>query len=88
MTQPAAQGQLYFAGEALSTCHAWVAGALNSVIRAIDQFLLVYKSNESDKKVIHKFHEQWGKPWGESEYWTKEQLDNQLALGLARSGVF
>jgi len=49
--------------------------------------LLVYKSDESDKEIIHKFYEQWEKPWGDSEYWTKEQLDNQLALGLARSGV-
>ncbi|KAH7303409.1 hypothetical protein B0I35DRAFT_472320 [Stachybotrys elegans] len=35
ITKPNAGGQLYFVGEAASAHHAWVVGALESVIRAI-----------------------------------------------------
>ncbi|KAG8719775.1 hypothetical protein FRC09_010643 [Ceratobasidium sp. 395] len=37
LTRPAAQGGLHFAGEAISTCHAWVAGALDAANRVVGQ---------------------------------------------------
>ncbi|KAG9127559.1 hypothetical protein FRC07_012304 [Ceratobasidium sp. 392] len=37
LTRPAAEGRLHFAGEAISTCHAWVAGALDSANRVVTQ---------------------------------------------------
>ncbi|QRV77268.1 Flavin containing amine oxidoreductase [Ceratobasidium sp. AG-Ba] len=37
MTRPAAGLRLHFAGEAISTCHAWVAGALESANRVAAQ---------------------------------------------------
>ncbi|KAF8747653.1 Flavin containing amine oxidoreductase, partial [Rhizoctonia solani] len=37
MTRCAADGRLHFAGEAVSTCHAWVAGALESAERVVGQ---------------------------------------------------
>ncbi|EIN12605.1 amine oxidase [Punctularia strigosozonata HHB-11173 SS5] len=80
LTQPAAQGQLYFAGEATSACHAWVAGALDSAWNSIEQFLITYNYPQS---IRDSFHEQWGS----SEYWDEQKTKNQIKLGLARSGV-
>ncbi|KAG7091713.1 hypothetical protein E1B28_008114 [Marasmius oreades] len=37
LTRPAAGGRLHFAGEAISTCHAWVAGAVESANRVVNQ---------------------------------------------------
>jgi monoamine oxidase len=37
VTQPAAKMHLYFAGEGTSTNHAWVVGALDSAVRAVEQ---------------------------------------------------
>ncbi|KAG9080006.1 hypothetical protein FRC06_007194 [Ceratobasidium sp. 370] len=37
LTRPAAERRLHFAGEAISTCHAWVAGAIDSANRVAGQ---------------------------------------------------
>ena len=55
MISPAAQGHLHFAGEAVSTRHAWVVGALNSAWRAVDAIL--YKSWPEK---LPDFHRKWG----------------------------
>ncbi|KAI0085414.1 amine oxidase [Irpex rosettiformis] len=39
VTQPAGLMHLYFAGEATSTNHAWVVGALDSSVRALEQIV-------------------------------------------------
>lgn len=39
VTQPAADHMLFFAGEATSTTHAWVVGALDSAVRAVYQIV-------------------------------------------------
>ncbi|CAE6335108.1 unnamed protein product [Rhizoctonia solani] len=39
VTRPAARGQIHFVGEAFSTTHGWVAGALNSAARGVCQLL-------------------------------------------------
>ncbi|KAG8749062.1 hypothetical protein FRC11_011614 [Ceratobasidium sp. 423] len=37
LSRPAARGNLHFAGEAISTCHGWVAGSVDSANRAVFQ---------------------------------------------------
>ncbi|KAG8916609.1 hypothetical protein FRC01_002961 [Tulasnella sp. 417] len=55
LTRSAAGGRLHFAGEALSTRHAWVVGALDSAWRAVKEVLwLSYPS------LLKKFESEWG----------------------------
>ncbi|TFK66663.1 FAD/NAD(P)-binding domain-containing protein [Pluteus cervinus] len=65
LTLPAAEGRLYFAGEALSTRHGWVAGALSASWRAIHQALCVV----GEKGKLQEFYQTWGKDedWGTDE---------------------
>jgi hypothetical protein len=44
MTLPAGNGRLFFAGEAISTRHAWVEGALDSACRAIHAYFSISKA--------------------------------------------
>jgi monoamine oxidase len=39
IVQPAAYGRFHFAGEVASAYHAWVAGALDSAVRVVDEIL-------------------------------------------------
>ncbi|KAI6020436.1 hypothetical protein BKA83DRAFT_498359 [Pisolithus microcarpus] len=57
LTFPAANKRLHFAGEAISTRHAWVVGALDSAWRAVLEYLLV--TGQKDK--LARFKELWGK---------------------------
>ncbi|KAF9645107.1 amine oxidase [Thelephora ganbajun] len=90
MLLPAANGKLFFAGEATSACHAWVAGALDSAWRAVDQYLSL---NQPDS-VRQTFWDLWGP----TEYWDEasdEELvnlnrklaDRHLVIGLHKSGI-
>ena len=110
MLQPAARGKLFFAGEATSTCHAyvdsivdslsarlisslidsWVAGALDSAWRAVDQYLALNLPND----VREKFWDLWGP----TEYWdeagnqelvelNRKLMDRHLVIGLHKDGV-
>ena len=62
LTAPAASGHLHFAGEALSTRHAWVEGALDSAWRAVFELLIV---EPAWKPLLCKFFKHWGynKEW-------------------------
>ncbi|KZV87220.1 hypothetical protein EXIGLDRAFT_752364 [Exidia glandulosa HHB12029] len=81
MRQPAARGQLFFAGEATSGCHAWVAGALDSAWHSVWEFLHAYGYPEEIK-------EEFRTKWGSSEYWDDyDQMRDHFLLGLARSGM-
>ncbi|KAG8975278.1 hypothetical protein FRC05_006221 [Tulasnella sp. 425] len=55
LNRPAAGGRLHFAGEALSTRHAWVVGALDSAWRAVKEVLWL-----SYPYLIKKFEQEWG----------------------------
>ena len=75
LNRPAVYGRLHFAGEALSTRHAWVVGALDSAWRAVHEILLVtpqwrYKLDEFYKK------------WGFNEEW----IDPKASLDTSRGG--
>ncbi|KAF8547023.1 amine oxidase [Imleria badia] len=61
LTYPAASKRLHFAGEAVSTHHAWVVGALDSSWRAVYEYLKVTWQDEK----IRKFK----MLWGESSEW-------------------
>jgi len=89
--QPAAHGKLFFAGEAASACHSWVAGALDSAWRAVDQYLAL---NHRDTPLQKKF---W-KLWGRTEYWdelfseelvklNRDLADRHLVISLYKDGV-
>ncbi|KAI6041672.1 hypothetical protein EDC04DRAFT_2601598 [Pisolithus marmoratus] len=56
LTYPAANKRLHFAGEAISTRHAWVVGALDSAWRAVHEYLAVTRQHDKMKK----FKELWG----------------------------
>ncbi|KAG1869407.1 hypothetical protein DFJ58DRAFT_63493 [Suillus subalutaceus] len=67
LTAPNANKRLHFAGEAISTRHAWVVGALDSAWRAVYEYLL--SSRQHDK--IQRFFDLWGQneEWsGRSKY--------------------
>lgn len=70
LTNPAANGRLHFAGEALSVRHAWVEGALDSAWRAVAELLLY----PGFKGYQQKFYKNWGYnlEWvsGKAEPWT------------------
>ncbi|KAF8125406.1 hypothetical protein EV363DRAFT_1350526 [Boletus edulis] len=68
LSYPAANKRLHFAGEAVSTHHAWVVGALDSSWRAVYEYLKV--TGQDEKMKIFKTL------WGESSEWAiKSPLD-------------
>ncbi|KAG6371230.1 hypothetical protein JVT61DRAFT_9855 [Boletus reticuloceps] len=67
LTYPAANKRLHFAGEAVSTHHGWVVGALDSSWRAVYEYLKVTGQDEKMKR--------FKALWGESSEWaTKSPL--------------
>lgn len=71
LNYPAADKRLHFAGDVISTRHAWVVGALDSAWRAVYEYLCV--TGQYDK--MWMFIEQWG---GNAE-WTslRAQFDRK-----------
>ncbi|KAG2153891.1 hypothetical protein DEU56DRAFT_868461 [Suillus clintonianus] len=58
LTVPNHNKRLHFAGEAISTRHAWVVGALDSAWRAVYEYLLASKKHP--QSTIEKFFKLWG----------------------------
>lgn len=56
LMEPAAHGRLHFAGEALSSGHSWIVGAVNSAYRAVAEVLAV--SGRAD--LVDLLIEKWG----------------------------
>ncbi|KAB5590640.1 bifunctional amine oxidase [Ceratobasidium theobromae] len=54
LTRPCAGGRVHFAGEAISTIHGWVAGALESADRAVLQILWSPVQNSQDRTDKYK----------------------------------
>ncbi|KAG0704662.1 hypothetical protein DFH29DRAFT_848626 [Suillus ampliporus] len=82
LTVPNANKRLHFAGEAISTRHAWVVGALDSAWRAVYEYLL---ASGHPQTTIDKFFELSGKniEWAcpSSNYADKEDdPENQNTL--------
>ncbi|VDC00494.1 unnamed protein product [Peniophora sp. CBMAI 1063] len=82
LTKPAAGGHLHFAGEALSTRHAWIEGSFDSAWRAVLSILVQQKGL---KHLIPKFFDNWGS----NEEWvrtvkkgdgTEEKMDVEAML--------
>ncbi|KAI0800655.1 hypothetical protein C8Q74DRAFT_1191398 [Fomes fomentarius] len=57
LTAPAGAGRLHFAGEAISTRHAWVEGALDSAWRAVYELLV---TEPAWRHLLFKFFHNWG----------------------------
>ncbi|KAK1990243.1 L-amino acid oxidase [Colletotrichum falcatum] len=57
LMRPAAKGHMHFGGEALSSGHAWIIGAVNSAWRTV--FEILDTEDLRDKKT--QFIDQWGK---------------------------
>ena len=74
VTQPTAHGRFHFAGEVASHHHAWVAGALDSAIRVVDEILRVDK-----KDLLDLLHDKYG--WS-SVFSDKEDAEEQCFKGL------
>lgn len=55
VTIPAARGNLHFGGEAASTHHAWISGALDSAYRCVHEILTKEKTAR-----LHKFLKKYG----------------------------
>jgi monoamine oxidase len=58
---PAAQGKLHFAGEATSTHHAWILGALNSAWRAVRNVIFGLPDDERDR-LLALLKQKWETP--------------------------
>lgn len=56
LVRPAANGRLHFAGEALSSGHAWMIGAINSACRTVAEILAV---EQMDEKLVQMV-DTWG----------------------------
>ena len=63
LSRPAGRGLLHFAGEATSTHHAWIVGALESGYRAVSAFFGRFGMWEARRKLRQEF----GPPPGEVE---------------------
>ncbi|EAU89602.1 L-amino acid oxidase [Coprinopsis cinerea okayama7 len=73
VTQPASTKQrFHFAGDACSTFHGWVAGALNSAWRAVLGMLIAHPelNPNPNEDIIAKFK----KEWGATEEWDEKTL--------------
>ncbi|KAI0341013.1 FAD/NAD(P)-binding domain-containing protein [Trametopsis cervina] len=89
MTQPAANGQLWFAGEAISTAHAWVAGALESAERAVFGIMKTFGCPEEDFERLRRRLNPDGKKYANEVYEEEELrlLERHIKLGLAHAGI-
>ena len=56
LLKPAFDGKVHFVGEALSSGHAWIIGAVNSAYRTVLEVLAVEKRDD----LIEKLVELWG----------------------------
>ncbi|KAG8988894.1 hypothetical protein FRB93_003919 [Tulasnella sp. JGI-2019a] len=81
----AADGHLHFAGEAISTRHAWVVGALDSAWRAVLEMLQLSYHDKIDE---------FNRLWGRNLEWVIDQTgtmipppDGKGPLGIPGSGL-
>ncbi|KAF8804924.1 FAD/NAD(P)-binding domain-containing protein [Phlegmacium glaucopus] len=80
LQQPASSKQrIHFAGDATSSFHGWVAGALNSGWRAVMGMLIAHPelNPNKDEDIIKKFQDIWGK---------SEELDDDTLAQVVNLG--
>ncbi|KAF5392271.1 hypothetical protein D9757_001577 [Collybiopsis confluens] len=80
LTMPAGRKQrLFFAGDAVSTCHGWVVGALNSAWRCVHDMLVAHPelNPNPEEDIMAKFITEWG----ESEEWDDKKGAKHVYLG-------
>ncbi|KAF5380291.1 hypothetical protein D9757_007919 [Collybiopsis confluens] len=80
LTMPAGRKQrLFFAGDAVSTCHGWVVGAFNSAWRCVHDMLVAHPELNPNlaEDIIAKFMYEWG----DSEEWDDKKGARHVYLG-------
>ena len=80
LTRPAGGKRLHFAGEAISTRHAWVEGALDSAWRAVYELLL---TEPGWAHLLPKFFKDWGY---NAEWFAAEPGEEEGAPGGRKKG--
>ncbi|KAI6141916.1 hypothetical protein BKA82DRAFT_28642 [Pisolithus tinctorius] len=82
LSYPAADKRLHFAGEAISTRHAWVVGALDSAWRAVHEYLCVTGQHDKMKKFTGLWGEnvEWASPPAQFHDDKSNLLDEHLGL--------
>ncbi|KAI5984065.1 hypothetical protein EDD15DRAFT_2177765 [Pisolithus albus] len=80
LTYPAANKRLHFAGEAISTRHAWVVGALDGAWRAVHEYLAVTKQEDKMKKFVKLwgYNLEWGSPLAEFPGWDWASIPSEF----------
>lgn len=83
VTQPASKKQrFHFAGDACSTFHGWVAGALNSAWRAVFEMLIAHPelNPNPSQDILAKFKAEWGdtEEWDQRTLTTLTYLNREL----------
>ncbi|KAK5996863.1 Putative bifunctional amine oxidase [Cladobotryum mycophilum] len=79
LSRPAADSKFHIVGEAASSHHAWIVGALDSAYAAVFRFLYRYKLWD----YINLLTDRWGEV-AELEYGTHGTVHLQVALGRLR----
>ncbi|KAI6161803.1 hypothetical protein EDD17DRAFT_1822711 [Pisolithus thermaeus] len=81
---PAANKRLHFAGEAISTRHAWVVGALDSAWRAVEEYLCVTRQTDKlrafENLKMCRNNMEWASPPGQFEDPQANLLNEHLGL--------
>ncbi|KAA8645834.1 hypothetical protein EYZ11_011931 [Aspergillus tanneri] len=81
LTRPAADSKFHIVGEASSTHHAWIVGALDSAYAAVHRFLLRFKQHDYITKLEKMFN-----TVDELEPGLHGTEDWQVVLGMLRKG--
>ncbi|KAG2151137.1 uncharacterized protein EDB93DRAFT_295054 [Suillus bovinus] len=96
LSAPNHNKRFHFAGEVISTRHAWVVGALDSAWRAVYEYLLASgDGSEESQAIIKKFFKLWGEnvEWvypsslcGKEEGSTEENTMLRVHMGFTYAG--
>ncbi|KAB8253768.1 hypothetical protein BDV32DRAFT_143456 [Aspergillus pseudonomiae] len=81
LTRPAADSKFHIVGEASSTHHAWIVGALDSAYTAVHRFLLRFRQYEYVTKLEETFN-----TVAELETGVRGTEDWQVVLGMLKKG--
>lgn len=73
---PAAKSKLYFTGDTVSACYGTVAGALDSALRGLMQWL----AGQNEHEILEEVRKEWGMP-GEVEGGENGTLHLVVAMG-------
>ncbi|CAE6492886.1 unnamed protein product [Rhizoctonia solani] len=82
LCRPAAEGNMHFIGETISTTHGWVAGALESAERGVYQLLKLHKMATSEEDECHNALKDFKTEWSPELGVNKTLLKLQLCVSM------